>query len=81
MDINGDILSIILQMLGVKNVRAETDHPDAKLFLHFERYGQVHKIEYRLGDLVDQLQGPKTAPGEAPEGFTDIASLPDPSSG
>jgi hypothetical protein len=76
--IDGDMLSMILKILGVKNIQASTDHPDAILTIHFERHGTIQRVKYRLGDLVDYIQGKRPAslpPGKAPDGYTDITSL------
>ena len=83
MGINGDILSLILKMLGVSKVTISTDQPDAIINLTFERYDQSFRSSYRLSDLIEQIQGRDLPPGEAPEGYTDITSIPtpDPSSG
>lgn len=79
--LNGDMLSMILQMLGVRDVKVTTDTPDTKISIGFTRYDQSCKIEYTLSELIQAIEGPKKAPQEALEGFTDLATLPDPSSG
>jgi len=79
--LNGDMLSMILRTLGVRNVQASTDSPGARIVLEFDRYDQHQRIQYRLGDLIDAIESPQMPPGAAPEGYTDIATIPDPSSG
>lgn len=79
--INGDMLSMILRMLGVRNVRATTTAPEARISITFERYDQFRTIEYTLGELIAAIEAPPEGYRAAPEGYTDIATIPDPSSG
>ena len=58
MTINHDILSVILKMLGVCDLRIETDQPTARIAIIFERYGEWHTSEYTLKELIETLQGP-----------------------
>ena len=72
MDLNGDILKTILTMLGIKNARIETDHPDAVITITYERYGQRCAICYTLRDLIEHFEPADSAP---PPGYTDINDI------
>ena len=53
--------------------------PGAKISIQYERYGQICSLEYTLAEIIQIIQGPGAPSHTAPEGYTDIASLPDPS--
>lgn len=81
MDLNGDILKMILTMLGVKDLAVETDHPQASLTLRFERYGKHQMIRYTLQELIDQVTPRPSAPPPGYMDINDIATPPEDLSG
>jgi len=71
MAINHDILSMILKMLGVSQLRIETDQPTAKIAIIFQRYGEWHTSEYRLQELIETIEGPSASETARPGGEPD----------
>ena len=79
MSLNGDMLSVILKILGVRNLTIATDHPEAVITIAYTRHDDPHQAVYTLQDLIDATQAqPKPGRPGAPDGYTDINDIPTP---
>ena len=75
---NGATIKMILKFLGIRDLQASTEHPDAEIRLDFVQYGVKHSKTFTLGEFVDGVTAasPQDTAGP-PDGFIDVADLPD----
>jgi len=66
MAIDNGILKTVLGFLGVKDIRAATDSPQAKVNITFTRYGKLQEINLTLGEVMAGLQDDGSSSAEAP---------------
>jgi len=66
MAIDNGILKTVLGFLGVKDIRAATDSPQAKVNITFTRYGKLQEINLTLEQVIDALQDTESSSAEAP---------------
>ena len=62
--INYGTLKTILGFLGVKDISAATDDPQAKINITYKRHGQLKELNLSLQQIVDAVQDGDSASAE-----------------
>jgi len=57
MAIKQDILATVLGILGIKDIRAATNNPQAKINLTFKRQGRLVELNLTLQEIIEAVQG------------------------
>ena len=70
--LNNGILDTVLTFLGVKEIKASTDTPSAKLTIEFKQWGKPKRLELTIQEIISAITqgadpGPDTAQGGRPE--------------
>ena len=75
---NGATIGMILKFLGIRDLRASTEHPDASVQFDFVRHGVKNTRIITLQELTDSISKASPQDATGPSGdYIDISDLPD----
>jgi len=67
MAINQDILAMVLGILGIKDIRAATNDPQAKINITFKRQGKLVELNLTLQEIIEAIQSSDPASADRPK--------------